>query len=394
MNNIISISGMPISGKSTTIKQIIEELKNRGFNKENIHLVSTGKEFRNYFNFIIDLLSNINDMDFKIEKCNDAKIKKLFSSKNFRNIIINLIVNMRKNGYDLSSFSIEQANNLECFKDLRYIIDTTVDTDIEKLGKDIQEKNSEEDFWIIDSRLAFHNIPESFAVRLTIDEDIAAKRLLADSSRGNEDNNYKNEKEAKKAIIKRKNGEVKRYIERYNVNLEDEDNYDLIIDTSYSKVEDIAEAILDCHQMYNEKKYFGKNWTSPKKLLPLQTERDTLGRGTFMNMDEMINSIKENGYKVGEEIEVIKVDNKDYIIEGHHRNFGAALAGKTLVPYTIIAKDDEQLPSYYGKESARKRIIGFNKNDLIGHEWMFGKQFSYTDIYPNIYNEFNRNEGR
>ena len=291
---------------------------------------------------------------------------------------------MRKNGYDLSSFSIEQANNLECFKDLRYIIDTTVDTDIEKLGKDIQEKNSEEDFWIIDSRLAFHNIPESFAVRLTIDEDIAAERLLADSSRGNEDNNYKNEKEAKKAIIKRKNGEVKRYIERYNVNLEDEDNYDLIIDTSYSKVEDIAEAILDCHQMYNEKKYFGKNWTSPKKLLPLQTERDTLGRGTFMNMDEMINSIKENGYKVGEEIEVIKVDNKDYIIEGHHRNFGAALAGKTLVPYTIIAKDDEQLPSYYGKESARKRIIGFNKNDLIGHEWMFGKQFSYTDIYPNM----------
>lgn len=421
MNNIISISGMPVSGKSTTINKIIETLMKKGYESNQIHLVSTGQEFRYYFNFVIELIKNPNKMNDVIEKYNAPKIKELLNNSNFRKSLIRTIIAIRQNGYDLQNFTIEQANNLEYFKDLRYIIDTLIDSNIADLGKKLEEENiaekeklekerktknndefdskkdtenkKRENFWIIDSRLAFNNIPNSFSVRLVIDEDIAAKRLLKDNKRGKEDNKYKNEKEAKKAIINRKNGEVKRYLERYNVDLEDLDNYDLVIDTSYANVEDIANTILDCHENYKKNKYFGKMWTSPKKLLPLQIERATVARGNFFNMDEMIESINDYGYLVNEEIEVVEVDGKMYIIEGHHRNFGAALAGKTIVPYMVLAKDDEIVKGY-GNITAREKIFGCDSKVLKGHEWMLGDKFSYTQIYPNIYKELEQNDAR
>lgn len=421
MNNVISISGMPVSGKSTTIDEIIKTLMKKGYNQDQIHIVSTGKEFRKYFNFIVDLIKNPNDMKSIVEKCNDPKLKELLNNPTFRQKLIQTIIQIRKNGYDLQNFTIEQANNLECFKDLRYIVDTIIDSNIAELGKKLEEENTiekreleeernlknnntsdsnnnlknkkRENYYIIDSRLAFHNIPTSFSVRLVIDEDIAAKRLLKDNKRGKEDNKYRDEKDAKKAIVNRKNGEVKRYLERYNVDLEDLDNYDLVIDTSYSNVEDIANAILDCHQNYKNKKYFGKMWGSPKKLLPLQSERDTLARGQFFNIDEIRKSIKEHGYLVDEDIEVIEVEGKMYIIEGHHRNFGAALNGKTIVPYRIIAKDDEPIKGY-GKTTAKKRASNEESKFLRGHEWMIGNDFSYAQVYPNIYKELEQNDAR
>ncbi len=392
MSNIISISGMPVSGKSTTIKKIIQILEEKGYDPNQIHLVSTGQEFRTYFNFIIDLMKNVNNISSIASNYKSPKIKELLEDINFRKALINAIVEIRKSGYKIENFNVEQANNLESLKDLRYIIDTKIDNDIKKLGEQIQAENSE-DFWIIDSRLAFHNIPSSFSVRLVVNEDVAAKRLLADSSRGKEDNNYKNEKEAKQTIKKRREGEVKRYLERYNVDLEDLENYDLIVDTSYSNIDDIANVILACFSKYKNNQHFGKMWGSPKKFLPLQTERDTLGKGFSMNMTEMLDSIKNNGYLPEEEIETIEVDGKLYIIEGHHRNFGAALSSKTLIPYNIIAKDDETIKEY-GNLTARERAENLDSRYLKGHEWMLGEKFSYDQIYPDIYNELEQGDSR
>ena len=127
--------------------------------------------------------------------------------------------------------------------------------------------------------------------------------------------------------------------------------------------------------------------------MPLQTERDTLGKGLYINMDEMLESIKNNGYLAEEEIEAIEVDGKLYIIEGHHRNFGAALSKKTLVPYIIIAKDDETVQPY-GNSTARQRAESLRAKDLKGHEWMIDENFSYSQVYPNIYEELEQGDSR
>ena len=62
-NKIITISGEPVSGKGTTIKELIKKLELQGYARENIHLEATGPDFRRYFNSIIELIKNINNSD-------------------------------------------------------------------------------------------------------------------------------------------------------------------------------------------------------------------------------------------------------------------------------------------------------------------------------------------
>lgn len=51
-------------------------------------------------------------------------------------------------------------------------------------GEAINREPHPNEIWIIDSRLAFNNIPDAFSVRLTTNADIAGKRLFNDKTRG------------------------------------------------------------------------------------------------------------------------------------------------------------------------------------------------------------------
>lgn len=93
-------------------------------------------------------------------------------------------------------------------------------------------------------------------------------------------------------------------------------------------------------------------------------------------------------------IEVINVDNLNYIIEGHHRNFAAAYAGKTLVPYSVLAKNDEEIPNY--RNTARERANSITLSYLYGHEWMLqklNKSFSYGQKFPELCKNLKCKEG-
>lgn len=393
-NKIIALSGQPVTGKGTVVKSLIEKFKSQGYQEGNIHVISTGNEFRNYFSAISNFIKNYDNLT-EIEELSDNPYLKRFSEKKeYRDILINSILKLKENNVDLSNFTIEQANNLKEFHHLRKMVDTFIDSDIAEKGNEINSISRPDEVWIFDSRLAFNNIPNAFAVRLTSTPEIAAERLLNDKSRGEEDSKYKTVEEAKMARENRRIGEQERYLKRYGVDLEDEDNYDLIIDTSYSKIEDISDTILNCVKCYDKDQPFSKKWTSPKTLLPLQSERDTLGIGSFNNIEQIIESIKEKGYLPDEEIEVVEVDGIKYIIEGHHRNFGSAYLGKTLVPYQVIARDDEFVRKY--GLTARERADVINAGYLIGHEWIIengqGESFSYDKIYPGIYDKLQGHE--
>ena len=59
MNNkvkIISLSGVPVSGKSTVINGIKSRLIENGELEENIHIITAGQMFREYFNKIMQKL--------------------------------------------------------------------------------------------------------------------------------------------------------------------------------------------------------------------------------------------------------------------------------------------------------------------------------------------------
>ena len=268
---------------------------------------------------------------------------------------------------------------------VRNVIDTIIDTKIRQMGGEIRKQDRTDEIWIIDSRLAFANIPDAFAVRLTCSSQIAGKRLMEDKTRGEEDK-YESIEEATKEREKRREGEIARYKARYGVDLADENNYNMIIDTSYSSVEDISQVILDGLNRYVEGKYVPKKWASPKIFVPTQSIRDTWDG--FTNIKDVAKSIKENGYDMNQEISTIEVDGIKYLLDGHHRNFAVAMNGNTLVPYNQLAKDDENIPGQ--KNTARMMALGANKRDLWDHEELFddkqnGIQFSYNRIYPGIF---------
>ncbi len=395
-NKIVALSGQPVTGKGTTTKALIKKLEEQGYVSDNIHVISTGNEFRRYFNTLIDFIRNLDNPE-KLQKISKtSEMQDFMSNMERRLFLVNTISKLRVHGVDLTSFSIEQANNLDELKEIRSVVDGLIDDGIRKKGEEINSEERPDEIWIVDSRLAFHNIPDAFSVRLTATPEVAAKRLFNDKSRGVEDSDYASLEEAKKAREKRRLGEQERYKERYGVDLEAPDNYNLIIDTSYANINDISDTILKCLDYYMEDKPFAKNWTSPKILLPLQGIRETAGKATY-SFDAMIDTINKEGYMPDKPIEVVEANGYKGIIEGHHRNFAMASLGKTLVPYEVIAKDDEKIP--YGGGTARQRIDSLSTRNLFDHEPLFegkGKDehFSYEDIYPGIYDKLREKEGK
>ena len=337
-NRIITISGEPASGKSTVIKRLKEEYEKQGYN---VHIFSVGNEFR-----------------------------KMAQEK---------------------GLSIEEFNK---FIVGREDIDRLIDSAVAQRGKEINSKKRLSDIYIFDSRLAFHNIPNSFSIRLTVDDNVAGKRVFEDKKRGEEDK-YSTLEDAIKATRARKLNEVERYKNRYGIDLQDPNNYKLVIDTSFANIEDIAQVIMQGLEYDMQDKFFGNMWTSPKKLLPLQDELDTIYTGSCYNLNTLVDIIKKEGYDPTREIFTIEVDDRMYIIEGHHRNFAAGSLGKTLVPYLTIAKDDETMPIGFSV-TARERARSLTKTRLLGHEQFFdqpGKPFSYDEVYPGIKKELIQREG-
>lgn len=108
---------------------------------------------------------------------------------------------------------------------------------------------------VLDSRLGFYFIPNSFRVFLELAPEIAAERILAD--RASNPNRQKETRQGFDTIDgivsstnERLESERKRYKELYGiVNHTDHSNFDLVIDTGVLPLEAVAEKIV---KAYNE----------------------------------------------------------------------------------------------------------------------------------------------
>lgn len=114
---------------------------------------------------------------------------------------------------------------------------------------DIQIENSATEYskthdnFIIDARLGFYAVPESFKVYLTVDIDEAARRAFNDEKRKSSEN-LRTIEEQKEDLIKRYKIENERYWEVYKIRKEDLSNYDLVIDTTSITPEEVANKII------------------------------------------------------------------------------------------------------------------------------------------------------
>lgn len=119
------------------------------------------------------------------------------------------------------------------------VIDNKIDDEVSKLN--------ETEKIVVDSRLAFHFLKNSFKVFLDLNPEISKNRVLENLNKNPlrlQSEGLSNAEEVYEKIIERLNSEKKRYRELYNLDYTDKNNFDLIIDTDKNNLDQVVEIIL------------------------------------------------------------------------------------------------------------------------------------------------------
>ena len=118
----------------------------------------------------------------------------------------------------------------------------------EELDKRTIELGKKEDDFVMDSRLAYHFIPGSFKVFLTVDEKEAARRIFGDIQKKKQGRGVEKESTTLPATLanikKRKQSEQQRYRKYYGIDPYDKKQYDLMVDTTKTTQEAAVEKVI------------------------------------------------------------------------------------------------------------------------------------------------------
>lgn len=210
-NIIITISGEPSSGKTTALRNLEIEFRKMGFEVETMLVGKRGRVI------ILDAYKAYLERHPEKRKSSKITVEDAHADKEFCSII-------------------------------RKELDALIDFDTEQYGKKINSEYTPNILRMIDGRLAFLYIPNSFKVRLIIDPIVAGKRAYEDKSRG-----FESIEEATLATIERRNGELGRYMERNQIDLSDVSQYHAVIDTTYLSEQEVVQKIIDALILYMEK---------------------------------------------------------------------------------------------------------------------------------------------
>lgn len=128
--------------------------------------------------------------------------------------------------------SLKELNEL-AKKDKR--IDKRIDDYQRKLGE-------KEDDFILEGRLGFHFIPKSIKICLRVKLEEAVKRIMNDNRL---DEKFKDLNDALESIKLRRKLETERYENLYKVDIDNDKNYDLVIDTTIIPATEVAKKIIN-----------------------------------------------------------------------------------------------------------------------------------------------------
>lgn len=136
---------------------------------------------------------------------------------------------------------------------IRAETDPKIDEMTDQKLRDMRDKEKV----VIDSRTAYHWIPESFKVYLDLSPEIAKDRVL-NSIKENKlrmkSEQISSAEEAYQKMHERFLSEQKRYWTLYKIDNTDKSNFDLIIDTNKNNLEQVVDIIVTEYKKWTEKK--------------------------------------------------------------------------------------------------------------------------------------------
>ncbi|MBR3132505.1 MAG: (d)CMP kinase [Clostridia bacterium] len=134
----------------------------------------------------------------------------------------------KKMGMDVTSFNVYVKSHPE------------IDRQIEKSAAEYAQSH---DNLVIDARLGWYAVPDSFKVYLRVDLDVAAMRALNDPNRKDSEN-FTTFEDQKADMKRRFELENERYFNIYGIHKEDLSNYDYVLDTTNLKPEEVKDKII------------------------------------------------------------------------------------------------------------------------------------------------------
>jgi CMP/dCMP kinase len=160
---------------------------------------------------------------------------------------------LKRNGMTLEEYNHKATSNHD--------LDAKVDEELRNLreSKDV----------VIDSRLGFYWLPESFKVYLDLDLDIATARIFKDavtnSARSSVETSSGSLSEVSKQVKHRMLNEQSRFKQMYGVDPYDTNHFDLVIDTSRQNPQSVAIAVFDTYKDWLESEV----WEPRRNEVPL-----------------------------------------------------------------------------------------------------------------------------
>lgn len=136
-----------------------------------------------------------------------------------------------------------------------------------KVDEELRKLREEEDI-VVDSRLGFYWLPESFKVYLDLDLDVATARiykdLVSNSNRSGEGGNHSLDSVAG-SVRERMENEQIRFKSMYNVDPYNPNNFDLVVNTSRHTPQSVALAVFDHYKEWLNSDI----WTKRTSAIPL-----------------------------------------------------------------------------------------------------------------------------
>ena len=94
---------------------------------------------------------------------------------------------------------------------------------------------------VLDSRMAWHFVPEALTVHLVVDPAVGAARMLGRSPTDVE--RYASLEQATAQAEDRHASEQRRFLDKYDVDIDRLRNYDLVVDTSEATIDEVASRV-------------------------------------------------------------------------------------------------------------------------------------------------------
>jgi predicted cytidylate kinase len=194
-----------------------------------------------------------------------------------------------------------------------------------------------QDTIVVESRMAWHFVPDTLKVYLYI-SDVAAARRIVGAQRMDE--GYQTIAEATQPILDRRKSEILRFKKYYDVDIDALRNYDLVVDTTYASADDVVQQITGPHDLSNKPACV----IDPRNLVPTRSGKPSSG------VEE---SVRARGFDLEKPIATLYVDHVFYVVDGHARAAAALRTGTKFVTCKITASNDE---AYTGDLTARQYV--------------------------------------